>query len=194
MTGAAAAARALHGDGKGRAGAQIFRDPVEDHANRKAVVAQHLDPLADLHDHAAIGGKDAGALAGLLAVGGVGADDGDGLAHRLLHQGLGGEQVEVEILLDDADVRTGQGDRLGANLRGDVREFQARAVGGDVELPPVLHERKIVVVDGDRDLALGRLRRRRDFGRDLREGRQRNGRRDEEGGDEQQSTHEASPS
>jgi predicted LPLAT superfamily acyltransferase len=49
------------------------------------------------------------------------------------------EQVEVEILLDDADARARQGDRFGADLRGDVGKFLAGAAGGNIELARILH-------------------------------------------------------
>ena len=127
MTGRRPAALALDGDRQGRPGAQILGHPVEDDPDRQAVVAQHLDALADLEDDAAIGGEHPRPLARLGAGGGIGAHQGDRLADRFLHQRLGREQVEIEILLDDADAVAGQGHRLGPDLGGDVGEFLARA-------------------------------------------------------------------
>ncbi len=167
VTGLAAGAFALQSDRKRRARAQILRHPIEDHPDRQAVVAKHLDALTDLEDDAAIGGEHPRLLASLRAGGGVDPDQGDGLADRFLHQRLGREQVEIEILLDDAEGVAGHGHRLGADLGRDVGEFLARAAGGDGDLPDVLNEREIVVVDGDRDVALGALRGRRDLGLDL---------------------------
>ena len=171
VTGRRPARVALDSDRKGRPGAQILRHPIEDHPDRQAVVAKHLDPLADLEDDAAIGGEHPRPLARLGAGGGIGPDQGDRLADRLLHQRLGREQVEIEILLDDAEAVAGEGHRLGADLGRDVGKFLARAAGGEGDLPRVLHQREIVVVDGDRDLALRALRGRRDFGLDLGERR-----------------------
>ena len=174
---------ALHRYRQGRASAQILRHAVEDHPDRQAVVAQHLDPLADLQHDAAIGGEHPRPLAGLLPVRRIGPYQGDRLADRFLHQCLRRQQVEIEILLDDADVGAGQGDRLGADLRGDVGEFLPRAAGGDIELPGVLNQREIVVVDGDGDIALRALRRRRN----LVLGRRRRG---QEGKKQKPGTHE----
>lgn len=124
-------------------------DAVEDHAHRQAVVAQHLDPVADLDDDAAHHREHPGALAGLGAGGGVGPQQSDGLADRLLHQLARGEEVVIEILLDDCGVRCGKAQRFGLDARRDVGELDAAATIGNVDLAHVLHQREIVVVNGE---------------------------------------------
>ena len=52
----------------------------------------------------------------------------------------------------------GQGHRLGADLGRDVGKFLARAAGRKFDLARVLNQREIVIVDGDRDVALRALR------------------------------------
>ena len=86
-----------------RIGAHVGRDLVEDYPHRQAVVAQHLDAVADLEDHPAVGRQHHRLLAGLGTARRVGADQRDRLADGVLHDLGGGEQVVVEILLDDVD-------------------------------------------------------------------------------------------
>ena len=148
---------------QGRTGTQILGNAIEDHSNRQPVVAKHLYPIADLEDDPAIGGKHPRAFPDLGAGRRIGSNKGDRLAHRLLDQGLRRKQVEIEILLDDADAVAGQAHRLRSNLGGDVGEFLARAAVRNVQLPAVLNQCQIVVVDRDRHIALRALRRRRDL-------------------------------
>src|SRR3546814_7905195 len=76
-------------------------------------------------------------------------------ADRLVHQLVGGQQVEVEILLDDRQAGTRQRHRFGPDARRDVGKFDAVARGLHRELALVLHQRLAIVIDGDRDIALG---------------------------------------
>jgi hypothetical protein len=69
VTGRRPARFALDGHREGRARAQIFGDAIEDHAHRKAVIAQHFDPLADLEDDTAVRGEHPRLLAQLRAGG-----------------------------------------------------------------------------------------------------------------------------
>ncbi len=96
--------------------------PVEDHSRRQAVVAQHFDAVADLHHHPAVRRQDPRPLANLRAGRRVGPHQRHRLADRFLHHRRRGEQVEVEILLDDPDPAPGQRYRLGADLRRYVGE------------------------------------------------------------------------
>ena len=91
---------------------------------------KHLDPVADLHHDAAVRGEDARALARFRAGGGIDPHQGDRLADGLLHQRGGRQQVEVEILLDDADAVARQGHGLGPDLRRDVGEFLTERPAG----------------------------------------------------------------
>jgi hypothetical protein len=128
-------------------------------ARRFSGTLSKIDPVADLEHHAAIHRQHPRPLALLGAGGGVGAHQGDLLADRLLHQLGGREQVEIEILFDDRHVRRAERHRLRLDLARHVGEFLARAAGGQVELPRVLHEREIVVVDRDGEIARLGLRR-----------------------------------
>jgi len=58
---------------------------------------------------------------------GIGAHDGHFVAHGLFHQLRRGQEVVVEVLFDDGQVAGGEGDGLGADLGGDVLEFEALA-------------------------------------------------------------------
>ena len=157
----------IHRHRQGRAGAQGLRHAVEDHTGRDAVVAQHLDAVADLQDHPFVGRQHRGRLGDLLAVAGIGADDLHLLADRLLHHLLGGEQVEVEVLLDDGEAVARQGDGLGTDRRRDVLQLQPLAAGGDVEAADVVHQGLVLIVDGDGEAGLfRRLGRRRVHCRD----------------------------
>ena len=147
-------------DSVGRA-RSFVRHVVEDDARGEPVVAQDFDTIADLHHHAAVRSQDARALTRFRAVGGIDPHQRHRFADGLLHQRRGRQQVEVEILLDDADAVARQGHGFGADLGGDVREFLTRAARRQGQLAPVLNQRPILVVDGDRDIALSGVRWRR---------------------------------
>ena len=93
-----------HGHRQGGARAQILRHLVEYDPDRQAVVAQHFDVLTDLQHHAAVGGEHLRLLARFRAGGRIDAHDGDLLADRLFHELGGSQQIEIEVLFDDADV------------------------------------------------------------------------------------------
>jgi len=131
--------RAVERNRQRRPRAQPRRHRVEDHANGKAVVAQHLDTLADPEHDAAIDREYGGALAHFQAVAGVGAHDGDLLADRLFHHRGRRKQVVIEILLDNRRTRRGERHRLGPDLGRDILEFVNRAPGGQIDLPRVAH-------------------------------------------------------
>jgi hypothetical protein len=124
---------------------------IEHHPDGQAVVAQHLDPVADLENDPAVHREHARADPLLVAAARMDPNQRHGLSHRGFHERLGREQIEIEILLDDADVVGDDAHRLGTDLRGDVRKLLADPAGGKGDLPPVLNQSDIVVVDGDRD-------------------------------------------
>src|SRR3546814_10083596 len=64
--------------------------------------------VADLEHHPAVGREHLRLLARLGAGRGVGADDRDGVADRLFHQLARRQQVEIEILFDDAGIGGGE--------------------------------------------------------------------------------------
>jgi hypothetical protein len=73
------------------------------------------------------------------------------MADRLFHHLLRRQQVEVEVLLDDRDAGRFQSDRLGLDRGGHVLQLQPLAALGDVHPPHVVHQRAVLVVDGDRE-------------------------------------------
>ena len=151
-------AGAVHGHRQGRPRAQIGRHAVEDRPHRKPVVAQHFDTIADLDHDAARCGEDCRSLARFGARCRIGADKGDGLADGLFHQLGGGQQVEVEILLDDPCSGSSEAERFGTDAGGDVGKLDPAAPSGDRQLAHILNQRLSVVVDGDRNIALcGRI-------------------------------------
>ena len=97
--------RADDADRKGGPCAQVVRHLVENDAHRQPVIAKHLDALADFQDHAAVGGKNQCLLARFSPGCGIHPHDGHFLADGLFHEFRGGQQVEIEVLLKDADIR-----------------------------------------------------------------------------------------
>ena len=145
--------------------ASVGGHPVEDDARREAVIAQHFDAVADLHHDAAVRGEDRCPLARLGAGRGIDPHQRHGLSNGVLHQRARRQQVEIEILFDDANAAAAQRDGRRLDLRGDIGKFLAASSGRQVEHALVFNQRAIVVVDGDRDVALRRLLRRRNRGR-----------------------------
>ena len=84
---------------QGRAVAQVGRQFPKDDAARLT----GLDAVTDAQHGPLGGGEHGGLLLGLLAGGGVDLDDPDGAADVLLQQLARGEQIKVEILLDDLE-------------------------------------------------------------------------------------------
>ena len=72
----------------------------------------------------------------------------------------GRQEVEIEILLDDADVAGRQRHRLRPYLRRHILEFNALPAVLDVDLALVLHQRQIVGINRDRQGSVGGHRRR----------------------------------
>ncbi len=134
---------------KGGTRTQVIRHLVEDHAHRQAIVAQHLDALADLQHHAAVRGEHLRQFPGLGAGGRIHTHDRDFFAHRLFHQFGRSQEIEVEILLDDADIGGRQRHGLRPDLRRYVLKFDALAAVLDLDVPAVLDQREIIVVDRD---------------------------------------------
>ena len=89
------------------------RPPALQHAVRSQIAGDVLDLLAQPPDQDT--GVPVGGPESLGAGGGVDSDDGDRPSDRLFHHLGWGEQVVVEILLDDADVVITQRIRSGAN-------------------------------------------------------------------------------
>jgi hypothetical protein len=83
------------------------------------------------------------------------------LADRFLHQARRAEQVVIEILLHHGGVRRGEADRLGPDRGADIGERLPAAAAGQFEPAYILHQRDIIGVDRDRQVAL----RRRPVGR-----------------------------
>lgn len=148
------ALRRIHGDAQRRARAQIGRNGGKNDPHRQTVVAQHLDPFADLQHHAAIGRQHQRLFPRFRACGGVGAEQGDRLADRFFHQRCGRQKVIVEILFDYADAFARQCHCFGAYARGDIGKFLTRA-SEERDTADVLHQRQIIIVDGDGQIALG---------------------------------------
>ena len=90
-----------------------------------------------MQDHAAIGRQHLRPNPAFRAGRRVGADKGDCLADRLFHQLGRSQQVIVEILFDNADAGSGQGDGFGADLRGDIGEVLFVPTGGQGHLAAV---------------------------------------------------------
>ena len=76
----------------------------------------------------------------------------DGLFHEL----GGRQQVVVEVLLDQHHVGRDEAHGLRHDLRRDARELDALPARGRADGPHVLDERDVLVVDGERDLAVRR--------------------------------------
>ena len=138
------------GDREGRMRAQVIGHLVEDHPHRQAIVAQHLDALPDLQHHSGVGGEHLGCFPRFGAGGGIDAHDGDLVAHRLLHQLGGSQKIEIEVLLDDADVARGERSGFRTDLGRDILEFDALAAALDLDVAAVLHQRQVIRVNRDR--------------------------------------------
>src|SRR5690606_22352631 len=85
------------------------------------------------------------------------------------HQLGRGQQIEIEILLDDRGAVRRKGEGFWANLRGHVGKLDLADARWNGDLPHVLNKREIIVIDGDGYIALRRSTRRIGRGR-LREG------------------------
>jgi hypothetical protein len=120
----------------------------------RTVIAQHLDPVTNLQHRAAIHGKNLGPLARFRTGRRIGAQQCDGLADGLLHQRGGRQQVIIEILLDNAEPFARQRYGFGPDLCGYIREFLPRATIRQRHIPDILHQRLIVIVDGDGNITL----------------------------------------
>ena len=107
-----------------------------------------------LQHHAAIGSQHLCAIAGLDTGAGIGAQKRDRLPHRLLDQRAGRQQVIIEILFDNPDAGARQHHRFRADFGRDIRQFLTAAPGGEPQLPPVLHQRLAVLIDGECHIAL----------------------------------------
>src|SRR3546814_14180378 len=94
-------ARAFQCHRPGRAGAEVLGDLVEDHADGKPAVAQHLDPPANQEDDAPVHGPHPRALPFPGAAGVRGADEGEKHPDPLSLQLVGRRKAEAESLLDD---------------------------------------------------------------------------------------------
>ncbi len=149
MAGPAAGMAADDRDRQGGVRAQVVRHLVEDDAHRQTVIAQHLDALPDLQHHAAVGGQHLGLFPCFGTGSRIDAHDGDLVAHRLLHQLGGSQEIEIEVLLDDADVARRERDGFRSDLRRDILEFDALAAPLDVDVAPVLHQREVTRVNRD---------------------------------------------
>ena len=106
--------------------------------------------IADFEDHAAVRREDECLLAGFRAGAGTRAHDRDFVADGLFHQLRGGQQVEVEVLLDDGQGVFGrERDGFGTDLRRHVLEFHSLFAAGEIDGAVVLHQGEIVGIDGD---------------------------------------------
>ncbi len=156
---------AADGHRQSRLRAQVVRHFVENDPDRQPIVPQYFDALADFQDDAAVRGENLGLLAGFGAVGRIHPDDRDFLPDRLFHQFARGQQIEIEVLLDDPDVGGRQRHRLRPDLRGNVLEFDPLAAALDLDVPMILHQGQIVGIDGDRQCPViglgGRFREQR---------------------------------
>ena len=119
-----------------------------------------LDTIGIAQNHALVGGEEGRLLARALP-GVIGADDLDLAAKVLLEQALGSQQVEVEILFQQADLERpgglGQKGGLGADAGRAIAPGQAVFALGQGQTTQVLHQGQVVVVDGDGQGLLGRV-------------------------------------
>ena len=67
----------------------------------------------------------------------------------------------VKVYPEHSELSARDAHGLRLDLRRDVWKLLAGAAGGDLELPSVLNQREVVIVDGDREVALGSLAERR---------------------------------
>ena len=123
-------------------------------------VADHagLDAIGVTQHRALVGREYAGLLDRAIPVF-IGADDLHGAADIFLEQALRGEQVEVEVLLDEPDPRTagslGEQRRLRADVLGNVAPGETILAGGETDPAQVLHQGQVRVVDRDGHGLLG---------------------------------------
>ena len=134
--------------------AQVSGDVGVDDAARHA----GLDAVADFHHHAVVGGQYLCGFAAVDAGGGVGADDADGFADVFFQQFLRGQQVEIEILLDDGQLAgIAQAAKQGGfrpYLAADIAKRQRALAAGYADFALVFYQGQVFVVDGDCDVLL----------------------------------------
>ncbi len=149
------AATGVEQDRERRPVAQVGRHAVESQPSRHT----GFDAVRKAQYRALSRSQHRGTLAFFAVIGRMRTDHRHLAADVLFQQLLRRQQVEVEILLDQAQrlaAHRTQQCGFGPHLRRHFAQREAIQAGGQVDLAALLDQRQIVVVDGDRDgLAIG---------------------------------------
>ena len=107
-----------------------------------------------MQNHTAVGRQHPRPFACFRASGRIDPNNRDGFANRLFHQLGWRQQIIVEILFDDPGIGGAETDRLCTDLPRDPGKVLNGSASRNIQLPDILNQRQIVIVNGNRDIAL----------------------------------------